>query len=195
MSKLSGKVNNPCPAAGAHAALQPGYLERKNRGKLDPSSIFGVTQVFVLVGLFGLAVPVFPGLVVMWLAILIYGILNGFASPGLGFFIPITVLMLIGSVVDNVMMGAGAKKGGASWQTIGIALVAGVAGTVLLPPIGGIIAAPGAVYLLEYRRLGDTQKAWAALRGLAAGWGLSFVVRFLIGVVMMILWWVWAGQV
>lgn len=158
-------------------------------------TIFAVTQIFVLVGLFGLVVPVFPGLVVMWLAVLIFGVLNGFASPSWAFFIPITLLMLVGSVVDNIMMAAGTKKGGASWRTIAVALIAGVAGTVLLPPIGGIIAAPGAVYLLEYQRLGDRQKAWEALRGLATGWGLSFVLRFLIGVVMMILWWIWAGRV
>lgn len=156
---------------------------------------FALTQLFVLVGLFGLIVPVFPGLVVMWLAILGYGIANGFASPGLALFIIITLLMLAGTTVDNVMMGLGAKKGGASWQTIIAALVAGVLGTILLPPIGGIIAAPGAIYLLEYLRLQDKQKAWEALRGLATGWGLSFVVRFLIGVLMMILWWVWVWRV
>lgn len=155
---------------------------------------FGLTQIFVLVGLFGLIVPIFPGLVVMWLAILGYGVVTGFASPGVVVFIIITILMLAGTLVDNFMMGIGAKQGGASWGTILIALLAGVLGTILVPPLGGIFAAPGAVFLLEYLRLKDTQKAWQALRGLATGWGLSFVIRFIIGVVIMLLWWFWVWQ-
>lgn len=155
---------------------------------------FGLTQIFVLVGLFGLIVPIFPGLVVMWLAILGYGVVTGFASPGVVVFIIITILMLAGTLVDNLMMGIGAKQGGASWGTILIALLAGVLGTILVPPLGGIFAAPGAVFLLEYLRLKDTQKAWQALRGLATGWGLSFVIRFIIGVVIMLLWWFWVWQ-
>ena len=155
---------------------------------------FGLTQIFVLVGLFGLIVPIFPGLVVMWLAILGYGVVTGFASPGVVVFIIITILMLAGTLVDNLMMGIGAKQGGASWGTILIALLAGVLGTILVPPLGGIFAGPGAIFLLEYLRLKDTQKAWQALRGLATGWGLSFVIRFIIGVVIMLLWWLWVWQ-
>jgi uncharacterized protein YqgC (DUF456 family) len=155
---------------------------------------FGLTQIFVLVGLLGLIVPIFPGLVVMWLAILVYGLVTGFASPGVVVFVIITILMLAGTLVDNFMMGIGAKQGGASWGVILIALLAGVLGTILIPPLGGIIAAPAAVYLLEYLRVRDSQRAWLALKGLATGWGLSFVIRFIIGVVIMLLWWFWVWQ-
>lgn len=157
-------------------------------------SLFALVQIVMLAGLFGLIVPVFPGLVVMWLAALGYGVASGFSTLGIVLFVLITILMIAGSLADNVMMGAGARKGGASWTTIAIALVAGVIGTLLLPPFGGLIAAPAAVILLEYRRMGDMQKAMGALRGLAAGWGLSFVIRFIIGVIIQILWWVWVWQ-
>jgi uncharacterized protein YqgC (DUF456 family) len=157
-------------------------------------SVFALVQIFMLVGLFGLIVPIFPGLVVMWLAALGYGVASGFSTLGIVLFVIITVLMLVGSLGDNLLMGMGARKGGASWVTIAVALVAGVIGTLLLPPIGGLIAAPAAVLLLEYQRLGDWQKAMAALRGLATGWGLSFVVRFILGVIIQLLWWLWVWQ-
>jgi len=157
-------------------------------------SIFALTQIIMLVGLFGLIVPVFPGTVVMWLAALGYGVVTGFNTLGIVLFVIITLLMLVSTVVDNLFMGAGARKGGASWTTILIALLAGVLGTLLFPPIGGLIAAPLAILLLEYTRTGDFQKAWQALTGLAAGWGLSFVVRLGIGGVMMILWWIWVWK-
>ncbi len=157
-------------------------------------SLFALVQIIMLVGLFGLIVPIFPGLVVMWLAALGYGVASSFSTLGIVLFVIITILMIAGSLADNVMMGAGARKGGASWTTIAVALVAGVIGTLLLPPFGGLIAAPAAVILLEYLRLGNLQKAMGALRGLAAGWGLSFVVRFLLGMLIMLLWWLWVWQ-
>lgn len=157
-------------------------------------SLFFVIQVFMLVGLFGLVVPVFPGLVVMWLAALGYGVADGFSTVGIVIFILITLLMLAGSIVDNMMMAAGGRQGGASWRTILIALVAGVLGTLFFPPIGGIIAAPLAILVLEYLRVSDWNKAWQALRGLATGWGLAFVIRFVIGVLVMGLWWVWVWK-
>lgn len=145
----------------------------------------------MLVGLFGLIVPVFPGIVIMWLAALGYGVVSSFSTAGIVIFVILTLLMIGGTLVDNVLMGVGARKGGASWLTIGVALVAGVLGTFIFPPIGGLIAAPAAVLLLEFNRVRDWQKAWEALRGLATGWGISFLARFGIGAVMMILWWVW----
>jgi hypothetical protein len=67
-------------------------------------------------------------------------------------------------------------------------------GTLLFPPIGGLIAAPLAILLLEYSRTHDMQKALKALRGLATGFGLSYIVRLVIGIIMIILWWIWVWQ-
>jgi hypothetical protein len=65
---------------------------------------------------------------------------------------------------------------------------------LFFPPLGGILAAPLAVLILEYLRSRDARQAWNALKGLAAGWGLLFVARFGIGVMMMALWWLWVWQ-
>jgi uncharacterized protein YqgC (DUF456 family) len=158
------------------------------------ASIFTLTQLLVLIGLFGLIIPVFPGMVVIWLAVLGYGVIKGFSTLGIGLFVIITLLMLLGTLVDNLLMGAGARKGGASWLAIGLALVAGVLGTLFFPPLGGIIAAPLVVFLFEFLRRRDWRKGLEALRGLAAGWGLSFLVRFGIGLLMMVFWWVWVWK-
>jgi uncharacterized protein YqgC (DUF456 family) len=155
-------------------------------------SIYGLTIFVMLIGLVGTVVPLFPGVFVIWLAALGYGIVMGFTTLGIVMFVLITLLMATGTLIDNVLMGVGARKGGAAWSSLIIALVAGVAGTLLWPPIGGLIAAPGSVYLAEYVRHRDWKKALSATGGLAAGWGLSFLARFGIGVMMIILWLVWA---
>lgn len=155
-------------------------------------SVFGLTLFVMLVGLFGLIIPIFPGIIVIWLAALGYGIVTGFGTLGWVIFAILTVLMLVGVTVDNVLMGAGARRGGASWGSILVGLLAGVVGTFLFPPVGGLIAAPAAVLLLEYLRGRDWERAWQATRGLAMGWGLSFLVRFGIGAVMIGAWLIWA---
>lgn len=155
-------------------------------------SSFGLTLFVMLVGLFGLIVPIFPGIVVIWLAGLGYGVVNGFNLLGIIMMVLLTIAMLAGVTVDNVLMGAGARRGGASWLAVTTAMIAGIAGTILFPPIGGLIASPLAVLLVEYLRGRDLGKAWQATRGLATGWGLSFLARFGIGVLMIVLWLVWA---
>lgn len=157
-------------------------------------SIFWITQIIMLVGLFGLVIPIFPGTIIIWLTALGYGLATGFSTLGIVIFIILSLLMLASTILDNVMMGVGARQGGASWSTIAVALLAGVIGTVIFPPFGGLIGAPLAIFLLEYIRLKDTKKAWDALRGLATGWGLSFIVRFGIGFLMMLLWWLWVWK-
>jgi hypothetical protein len=155
-------------------------------------SSFGITLFFMLIGLAGLVIPIFPGIMVIWLAALGYGVVTGFTTLGTILFVLITLLMLVGITIDNVLMGAGARQGGASWLSIIVGMVAGVVGTLIFPPIGGFIAAPAAILLLEYSRGRDLEKAWRATRGLAMGWGLSFLVRFGIGVLMIGMWLVWA---
>ena len=153
---------------------------------------FWIPLIFMLVGLFGLIIPIFPGLVVIWLAALGFGLVVGFDAMGIFIFILITLGMVAGSLVDNFLMGAGARVGGASWLTIAVGIIAGVLGTFLLPFIGGIILAPLAILLLEYFRNRDWKVAWQATRGLLFGWGLSFLVRFAIGLFMVGAWLVWA---
>jgi uncharacterized protein YqgC (DUF456 family) len=163
-------------------------------------SIMWVTLFFLLVGLLVLVFPVLPGLVIMWLAVLGYGIAGGFSTAGqlntlgLVIFIVVTLLAVGGSLVDNLLMGVGAKQGGASWWTILVALFAGFLGTVIVPPLGGFVAAPLAILLLEYQRLRDWKAAWQSLRGLATGLGAAYFVRILMGLLIIGLWWLWVWR-
>jgi uncharacterized protein YqgC (DUF456 family) len=156
------------------------------------TSIFWITLVIMGVGLFGLAVPIFPGITVIWLAALGYGVVTGFTTLGWVLLAVLTILLVVGVTIDNVLMGAKAHKEGAAWSSLALGMLAGILGTIFFPPVGGFIAAPVVVLVLEYGRLHDFNKAVSSLRGLAVGWGMSFVVRFFIGVAMIGIWLVWA---
>lgn len=150
-----------------------------------------LVQVVMLVGWIGEIVPGFPGLLLIWLAALGYGLVTAFNTVGIIAFLLISLLMLAGMALDNILVGIGARQGGATWLAIIVAVVAFIVGTVFFPPFGGIIAAPASVLLVEFLHAKDLRKAWLAVRGMAAGYGIAFVSRFGIGFLMMVVWWLW----
>jgi uncharacterized protein YqgC (DUF456 family) len=156
--------------------------------------LIAIPLILMLVGLFGLIVPMFPGILVIWLTALGFGIFKGFSLLGGILFVGITLLMLLGMVIDNLVMGMMIRKEGAAWSSFLLAMVAGLVGTILVPPVGGLIAAPTVVLLLEYRRARNWKNAWQIVRGMALGWSLSFVLQFGIGLVMVLLWGLWAWR-
>ena len=159
---------------------------------LQTFTFVGVIMMMV-VGLLGLAIPIYPGLFVIWLGTLIYGLINGFSNLGIILFIIITILTIFGSIVDNLLMGVGARQSGVPWMTIGAAMVVGIIAT-LFHPLLGLCAAPLGLFLLEWRRLKTTRAALNSLKGLLRGWGLGVLARFGVGLVMILIWGVWVWQ-
>ncbi len=146
----------------------------------------------MLIGLAGMIVPIFPGVTVIWALALLHGIIFGFGGGGGWLFAVITVLAVVGWVIDNILMGGKARQGGARWSSIAIAFVAGFVGSIFLTPLGGIAAALFGLYLAEYSYRQDRAEALEVTKAMAIGWGWSFVARFSIGLVMIGLWAIWA---
>ena len=146
----------------------------------------------MLVSLCGLIVPIFPGLIIIWLLALLYGIVAGFGTLGAVLFVIITALAILGEISDNVLMSRRARQEGARWLSIAIAFIAGIVGSIVFSPLGGIAAALGGLFLAEYIPSKDHRKALAVTKAMAIGWGWSFVVQFGIGLMMIALWAIWA---
>lgn len=159
---------------------------------LTDVALRALTLTVMTIGLLGLAVPLIPGLVIIWLAALGYGLLAGFGTLGWVMFALITVLMLAGSVIDNILMGAKAHQSGAPWWVVLIALLAGVAGNFLVPILGGVAAALLALFLIEFARRKDAKQALESMKGMLVGCGWAFVIRFIMGLFMIGFWLIWA---
>jgi len=159
------------------------------------NDLFSLTNLLVLgtmtIGLIGLVIPIFPGLLVIWLAAVGYGFITGFATPGWIFFAIITIFFAAGSVLDNVVMGRQAYKDGASLVSIILAMVFGVLGNLIVPVIGGFIGALLVLFLVEWFRRKNWREAITATRGWAVGCGWAVMVRFLFGLLMIGLWMIW----
>lgn len=149
------------------------------------------------VGFFGLFLVFFPGLTVSWVGHLIWVIYVGFnrGNSSLQFgltialFVANTLLMVVGSLLDNLLGAKKSRDAGVPWWEILVSFLGMLIGGIFLTPIGGIAVALGLLYILEYRRLNqDREKAWQATKALAFGYGLAAGIRLVMGFVMICLW-------
>lgn len=157
-------------------------------------------EVFVLfgliVGLVGLIVPVFPGLTIMWLAALVYALIQAAAGNMTGWdwflFALITILMIVGNVVDNLIIARKMRDKYIPWSSILLAFAAGILASFFLTPLGGLVAAPLGLFLAEVSRLKDRQAAIESTKAYMIGWGWAFGARFIIGLAITGFWMLWA---
>jgi uncharacterized protein YqgC (DUF456 family) len=154
-----------------------------------------VVLVVMLLGLLSLLLYVIPGLTIIWLAGLIYGFLKGFDRNGLWIFAAMTLLMIFGNLVDQLLMGAKARQSGASWAGVILSTIAALVFSLLFPPFGGLVAALVVLFVVEVIRLRNIAKAGQSTREMAVGCATAIAARFGIGLLMIGLWclWVWLG--
>ncbi|WP_316433775.1 DUF456 family protein [Leptolyngbya sp. NK1-12] len=145
------------------------------------------------VGVIGAVVPALPGAILILGAIIVWGLVNGFA--GLGIPIAVTIVVLLAnSLIDFLATYLGAKQAGASkWGQIGaiVGLLLGVFG--LLPasliggPLLGLLIGPllGAIIgEFLYRR--DLKLAVRAGIGIVVGTLIGNLIEGLLALIAMI---------
>jgi len=155
-----------------------------------------LTLFALIVGLLGLIVPIFPGLVIMWLGTLVYAILQSAAGNMTAWkwviFGIITVLMIAGSIADNLIIAQKMRDKYIPWSSILFAFAASLIASLFFTPLIGLVAAPAGLFLAESRRLKDRDAAVDSTKAYMIGWGWAFGARFLIGLVMIGFWMLWA---
>ena len=97
------------------------------------------TFLALLTGLFGLLIPVFPGLTVMWIATVVYAVIQAVSGnmtwAGWLFFGIITILMVGGNIADNIIIAKHVRDKNVPWSSIIWAFVAGIVVSMCLTPI------------------------------------------------------------
>ena len=155
-----------------------------------------LTLLVLVIGLVGLIMPVFPGLVVMWLATLVYALLQATAGRMTGWdwflFALITILMVVGSIVDNIIIARKMRDHFVPWSSIFFAFGASLVASIFFTPLIGLAAAPVGLFLAEMRRLKNRDEAITSTKAYMIGWGWAFGARVLVGLVMIGFWMLWA---
>lgn len=158
-----------------------------------------VVVLGMLIGFFGLFLVFFPGLTIIWASISLWGLATSFnyrTGPWtftltIVTFVLITLLMLLGNILDNILMAGGARSKGASWWGIALSWVAMIVGGIFLTPFGGLAAALLVLFLAELARIRDYRSALRSTSSMALGCGWAVFARLLIASMMILLFFMW----
>ncbi|MFC2023846.1 DUF456 domain-containing protein [Chloroflexota bacterium] len=151
--------------------------------------------IVMLVGVIGTVVPVIPGTVLIFLAALVYAVLDGFQTVGWPSLIVLGLLTVVATTADIWASGVGARLGGASGWSVVAGLVGGLLGFLLFTLPGAILGAIAGVLGSEIVRVRDWKLALKAGSGWLVGWILSTVVQLGAGLTMVAIfvYQVWRG--
>ncbi|HEY4584294.1 MAG TPA: DUF456 domain-containing protein [Acidimicrobiia bacterium] len=136
----------------------------------------------ILAGLFGVVLPLLPGLALEVGAILIWAAVDGDALAW-GVALLCLALGAAGTVFKYLVPGRRLRQSGMPMRTLVIAVAAAVVGFFAIPVIGGPIGFIAAIYVAERIRVGPAE-AWPATRislgAVAASVGIELVTGLII---------------
>lgn len=142
-----------------------------------------VASIFFLVGLAGTLLPVLPGVSLIWLGMLVYGLIAGFENLSIYFFLGQALLALIVMGVDYLFTAMGSRYFGGSKAALWGAAVGLMIGMMFFPIgflIGPFLGAALADFLFRRR----TDQALRSGVGASAGVWIALPIKLTIEIIM-----------
>jgi uncharacterized protein len=162
---------------------------------MDDTTLVVIVALAMAVGVVGTVVPVLPGLMLVWAAALVYGLVGGFGAVGTAAFVVITALAAAGTLAGIVVPRRAATRGGAARQSMWLGSALGVVGFFVVPFVGVLVGGVLGVFLGEALRTRDSAAAWRSTLATLKGFGLAGLLQVAAALSMVVVWvaWVVAG--
>ncbi len=158
---------------------------------MSDTELVTVLALVMAVGAVGTVVPLLPGLALIWVAGLVYGVDQGFDAVAVVALAAMTVLAVAATVAGYVVPRGRAAGAGASRSSVWLGVGGAVVGFFVVPfvglPLGGVLG----IYVGEHLRTHDAGAAWRATRAAIAGFGLAALVQFAAALAMIGVWIAW----
>lgn len=146
-----------------------------------------VVGLIMLVGLIGIAVPVLPGLLVVWAAVLVWASETQTTAAWVVFGIA-TTLALSGFLLQYLLPGRRMRQAGVTTSTTLAGAALAVMGFFVIPVIGAFLGFALGIYLAERIKLGAHDAAWPSTRHALKAIGLSMGIELLAGLAIASTW-------
>ena len=135
-----------------------------------------IVGLAIATGIVGVVVPVLPGALLAWAAIVVWALAVGGATAWA--VLGVATLVIGGAqVVKLLVPGRRLRDAGVPRRTIVAGVVLATVGFFLIPVVGFFIGFPLGVYLQERRRLGRHPAAWHSTREALRAMGLSILIE------------------
>ncbi|HEY2494235.1 MAG TPA: DUF456 family protein [Paenibacillus sp.] len=146
------------------------------------------------IGMAGAVFPVLPGALAIYLAFFVYGWFFGFDAFGAWFWIIQTLIVVVLFVADYIVGAWGTKKFGGSRLSVILSTIGVIIGPFAIPAFGLIIGPfVGALVgeLISGSSLSKSAKVgWGSLVGLFS----SMVVKVILQIAMIVVFFIWIGS-
>ncbi|WP_405486758.1 DUF456 domain-containing protein [Nocardia sp. NBC_00511] len=130
----------------------------------------------ILIGLAGIVVPILPGVILIFAAVLVWAILTG-GSAAWTVFAVCTVFLVLSGVIKYTWPGRKLKAAGVPNRALLVGAVFGIVGFFMVPVVGLFLGFVLGVYLWELWRLRAQGPAWTSTVHALKGAGLSMLIE------------------
>lgn len=147
-----------------------------------------ISGVIIVIGLFGIVMPVIPGIILCWLGVLVWALFGGggwFKWLVLG---GVSVIALVGTVVKYTWSTRSLKRTGVPTRSIVVGGVLAIIGFFAIPVLGLPLGFVFGIWLSEQIRLHDGQMAWRATVQAVKAVGLALLVELSAGFLIAGIW-------
>lgn len=151
--------------------------------------------IFLILLILGVALTctfVFPGVPVMFLLTLVYGLLDHFEHIGPWQLSVFGAIALLTIIIDHVSGLIGAKIGGANKKSMIAGAVGLVIGLLAFPPFGAFLGLAIGIFLAELVQFQDHIRAFKAAGASFASMALGAILKIILALVFLILFIVFA---
>jgi len=143
--------------------------------------------VAILVGLAGVLLPMLPGLLLCWGAVLVWALVERTAVAWTVLAVA-TLLFATSQVVKYLVPGRRLRSAGVPWGSMAAGGVLAAVGFFVIPVVGAVAGFVGGVYGAERLRLHTHAAAWpSTVRALRAV-GLSVLIELVAGLLIGTVW-------
>jgi len=143
--------------------------------------------VAILVGLLGVLLPVVPGLLLCWGAVLVWALVERTAAAWT-VLVASSLLVAVSQVVKYLVPGRRLRSAGVPWGSLAAGGVVAVVGFFVVPVVGAVVGFIGGIYGAERLRLKTHAAAWpSTVRALEAV-GLSVLIELVAGLLIGTAW-------
>ena len=159
-------------------SVDPGFVIARPCESCTPmTGVEVLVALGIVVGLVGVVVPVVPGVVLVWVAILVWGIDVGTAT-GWAVVTAATTVIAGGQVVKYTIPGKQLRASGVPNRSLVIGGLVAIVGFFVVPVVGLFIGFVLGVYSSELQRVG-ARMAWPSTRAALRAVSVSMLVELM----------------
>lgn len=146
-----------------------------------------IAGVAMVVGVLGVLIPVLPGVLLCWAAVLLWALLGDAGAVRWAILALATLVAVGGTVVKYLWPGRRLKTTGVPTSSLVAGGVLGLVGFFVVPVVGLVLGFVLGVFLAERARLGPGA-AWPSTRQALTAVGLSMLVELAAALGIAVIW-------